>query len=436
MNLHHQVLIIGGGTAGIMVASQLRRKNKEIEIGIIEPSEHHYYQAAWTLVGANAYKFKDTVRPMIELIPENVNWIKDYAETFVPEQNQVITKSGTIFTYDYLVVAPGLKIAPELIEGLEEALEKGIVCSNYIDPEQTWETLKNFKGGTALFSQPTTPIKCGGAPQKIMYMAEEHFKNSGVRDKTNIVYALPSSAIFGVKKIANTLMGVIKRKDINVRFFHKLIEIDVENKIAYYEIGKKVSANKTVVLLDGDKASVDNDIHINYKDVKVTKKGDLYGIHFDMMHLAPPQSAPDFIRNSLLVDNLGWVSVNPKTTQHIKYANVFSLGDVSNLPTSKTGAAIRKQAPVTVAHILAMIKSNSLSEKEYDGYTSCPLVTGYGKMVLAEFDYDKNFKPDPLLKKFPFFIKDSSKEHWRLWILKKYGLPYLYWKKMMKGIEF
>ena len=195
------------------------------------------------------------------------------------------------------MVAPGLKIAPELIEGLEEALEKGIVCSNYIDPEQTWETLKNFKGGTALFSQPTTPIKCGGAPQKIMYMAEEHFKNSGVRDKTNIVYALPSSAIFGVKKIANTLMGVIKRKDINVRFFHKLIEIDVENKIAYYEIGKKVSANKTVVLLDGDKASVDNDIHINYKDVKVTKKGDLYGIHFDMMHLAPPQSAPDFIRN-------------------------------------------------------------------------------------------------------------------------------------------
>ena len=128
--------------------------------------------------------------------------------------------------------------------------------------------------------------------------------------------------------------------------------------------------------------------------------------------------------------------MNPKTTQHIKYANVFSLGDVSNLPTSKTGAAIRKQAPVTVAHILAMIKSNSLSEKEYDGYTSCPLVTGYGKMVLAEFDYDKNFKPDPLLKKFPFFIKDSSKEHWRLWILKKYGLPYLYWKKMMKGIEF
>jgi sulfide:quinone oxidoreductase len=154
-----------------------------------------------------------------------------------------------------------------------------------------------------------------------------------------------------------------------------------------------------------------------------------------MMHLAPPQTAPDFIRNSPLVDQAGWVSVDPKTTQHTKYSNIFSVGDVSNLPTSKTGAAIRKQVPVTVANILKLINSHSLSDKAYKGYTSCPLITGYGKMVLAEFDYDKNFTPDPKLKKFPMLIKDSSKEHWRLWMLKKYGLPYLYWKKMMKGKE-
>lgn len=435
MKTHYQVLVIGGGTAGIMVASQLKRKNPSIDIGIIEPSEKHYYQPAWTLVGANAYKFEDTVRPMASLIPKGADWIKEYAETFKPEENTVVTKNGDEFTYDYLVVVPGLIMASEMVEGLPEAMEKGIVCSNYTDPDHTWETLKNFKGGTALFTQPTTPIKCGGAPQKIMYLAEEHFKNSGVRDKTDIVFALPGGSIFGVKIIADTLMDVIDRKDINIRFFHKLVKIDTDKKIAWYEIDKDLTSGGCVTLADGDEASLDKDIQYNYKDVKVTREGDRYGIHFDMLHLAPPQSAPDFIKNSPLASGAGWVSVDPKTTQHTKYSNIFSLGDVSNLPTSKTGAAIRKQVPVTVAKIMKMIESQSLTNKEYNGYTSCPLVTGYGKMVLAEFDYDKNFKPDPKLKKFPMMIKDSSKEHWRLWMLKKYGLPYLYWKKMMKGIE-
>lgn len=418
-----------------MVASQLKRKNSNIEIGLIEPSDKHYYQPAWTLVGANTYKFKDTVRPMASLIPNGVNWIKEFADVFKPENNTVVTKEGNEFTYDYLVVVPGLKIAPELVEGLPEAMEKGVVCSNYTNPNHTWETLKKFKGGTALFTQPTTPIKCGGAPQKIMYLADDYFRKSKVRDKTDVVFALPSGSIFGVKIIADTLMDVVDRKDINVRFFHKLVKVDADKKIAWYEIDKDLTAGGCVTIADGDEASLDKDIQYNYKDVKVTREGDRYGIHFDMMHLAPPQCAPDFIRNSPLAAETGWVSVDPKTTQHTKYSNIFSLGDVSNLPTSKTGAAIRKQVPVTVANILKMLEVEALSSKEYNGYTSCPLVTGYGKMVLAEFDYDKNFKPDPKLKKFPMLLNDSSKEHWRLWMLKKYGLPYLYWKKMMKGIE-
>jgi len=435
MKTHYQVLIIGGGTAGIMVASQLKRKNASLEIGLIEPSDKHYYQPAWTLVGANTYKFKDTVRPMASLIPKGVDWIKEYADVFKPEQNSLITKNGTELTYDYLVVVPGLKIAPELVEGLTEAMEKGVVCSNYTDPNHTWETLKNFNGGTALFTQPTTPIKCGGAPQKIMYLADDYFRKTGVRKKSDIVFALPSGSIFGVKIIADTLMNVVDRKDINVRFFHKLVKVDADKKIAWYEIDKDLTAGGCVTIADGDVASLDRDIQYNYKDVKVTREGDRFGIHFDMMHLAPPQCAPDFIRNSPLAAETGWVSVDPKTTQHTKYPNIFSLGDVSNLPTSKTGAAIRKQVPVTVANILKLIEVEGLSSKEYNGYTSCPLVTGYGKMVLAEFDYDKNFEPDPKLKKFPMMLNDSSKEHWRLWMLKKYGLPYLYWNKMMKGIE-
>ena len=435
MSKHFQVLVIGGGTAGIMVSSMLKRKNSSLQIGIIEPTDTHYYQPAWTLVGANTYNYEKTARPMASLIPKGVDWIKEFANKFEPESNKVITKAGLEITYDYLVVAPGLKIDPDMIDGLQDAMDKGIVCSNYTNPKHTWEILKNFKGGTALFTQPATPIKCGGAPQKIMYLADEYFRKVGIRKNTDIVFALPSGSIFGVKIIADTLMNVVDKKDINVRFFHKLVKVDGNKKIAWYEIVKDLSGGGCVTIADGDEASLDRDIQYNYKDVKVTREGDLYGIHFDMMHLAPPQRAPDFILNSPLASETGWVDVNKGTMQHVKYANVFSLGDVSNLPTSKTGAAIRKQAPVVVENISKLIESNVLSGKEYKGYTSCPLVTGYGKMVLAEFDYNQNFEPDPKLKQFPLMIADSSKEHWRLWMLKKYGLPYLYWNKMMKGIE-
>lgn len=179
MNKHYQLVIIGGGTAGIMVASQIKKANSKITIGLIEPSDTHYYQPAWTLVGANTYDFEDTARSMSSIMPSGVDWIKDFADTFDPENNKVVSKSGNEYGYDYLVVCPGLRMAPELVKGLPEAMEKGIVCSNYTDPNHTWKTLKNFKGGTALFTMPTTPIKCGGAPQKIMYLADEHFRKTG-----------------------------------------------------------------------------------------------------------------------------------------------------------------------------------------------------------------------------------------------------------------
>ncbi|NNK88063.1 MAG: NAD(P)/FAD-dependent oxidoreductase, partial [Flavobacteriaceae bacterium] len=300
MNTHYQVLIIGGGTAGIMTASQLKRKKPELNIGLIEPAETHYYQPAWTLVGADTYDFDRTARPMESIIPKGVNWIKDYAEAFDPDNNKVTTKSGEAFTYDYLVAVPGIKMAPELVEGLQEAMDKGVVCSNYTDPKHTWETLKAFKGGTALFTQPATPIKCGGAPQKIMYLADEHFRKTAVRDNTNIIFALPSPSIFAVKIIADTLMEVVDRKDINIRFYHKLVKVDAKNKIAWYEIEKDITAGGCVTLADGDESNLDHDIQYNYKDVQVSRDGDRYGIHFDMMHLAPPQTAPDFVRNSPL----------------------------------------------------------------------------------------------------------------------------------------
>ncbi len=432
MKTHHKIVIIGGGTAGIMSAAQLLKKDKSLDIGLIEPSDTHYYQPAWTLVGAGTYDYDKTARPMASVMPKGVTWIQDFATGFVPENNSVTTKSNGTISYDYLVVAPGLAYDFSLVPGLGEAIDKGVVCSNYTDPKHTWEVIKNFKGGTALFTQPTTPIKCGGAPQKIMYLAESYFRKSGVRKKTDIVFATSGSVIFGVKEIAKTLMEVVDRKDINLRFHHKLVAIDSKKQIAWYELGKDISAGGCVVMAgDDENRLLDASFQYNYKDVKVTIEGNRYGIHYDMLHTAPPSVAPKFVKESSLVNDAGWVDVDHQTMQHRKFPNIFSLGDVAALPTAKTGAAIRKQVPIVVENIVLLSEQHKLGSKSYNGYSSCPLVTDYGKMVLAEFDYQNNFIPDPKLKQMLVF--DSSKEHWRLWMLKKYGLPYLYWNKMLKG---
>jgi sulfide:quinone oxidoreductase len=417
MGSHYQILIIGGGTGGIMTAAQLLKTKKVVNIAIIEPAETHYYQPAWTLVGAGAYDYKKTGKPMKEVMPKGATWIKDFATSFDPENNTVATKNTGPITYDYLVVSPGLVMEPSLIEGLTEALDKGVVCSNYTDPEHTWEVIKNFKGGNALFTQPSTPIKCGGAPQKIAYLAADYFRKTGILNKTNVIFATPGSVIFGVKPIRETLMKVIGRYGINFKPFYAPFKIDAKNQIAYFKH----------VATDENKCVINEDNEIG----EVSTEDNIIKMPFDMLHLAPPQAAPKFVRESTLVNDAGWLDVDHHSLQHNKYSNIFGLGDVAGLPTAKTGAAIRKQVPVVVDNISLLIKQNKIGTQSYNGYSSCPLVTGYGKMALAEFDYAGNFTPDPKLKQM--LIKDSSKEHWRLWMLKKFGLPYLYWNKMMKG---
>lgn len=412
-NQHFQILIIGGGTGGIMLASQLIHQKKYKDIGIIEPADKHYYQPAFSLVGAGTYSWDKTARSMSSVMPKEATWIKDKAVTLDPDRNTVETaKSGSI-TYDYLILSPGLVYDISLVPGLEETWDKGVVCSNYTDPKHTWEVVKNYKGGTALFTQPTTPIKCAGAPQKALYMSESAFRKSGVRDKTNVVFATNSPAIFPVPEIKKTLMEIVDRKDIDLRFGHDLVKVDAGNQLAWYKMSEQ-----------------ENYYNTNER-VKTEKDGDLTGIHYDMLHTAPPCAAPDFIRNSSLSNANKWLDVDLHTLQHNRYPNVFGIGDVADLPTAKTGAAIRKQVPIVIDTIDHLIREGHIGTGYYNGYSSCPLVTDYGKMVMAEFDYDKNFTPDPMLKYM--LINDSSKEHWRLWILKKYILPYLYWNKMMKG---
>lgn len=414
---HYQILIIGGGTAGIMTAAQLLKKDNNLDIGIIEPSEKHYYQAAWTLVGAGAYNFDKTAKPMKDLIPKGAHWIQDFATGFIPEQNTVKTKSEGNISYDFLIVAPGLIMDPSLIKGLTESLGKGVVCSNYTNPKHTWEVLKNFKGGNAIFTQPSTPIKCAGAPQKIAYLTADYLKKNKLLDNSNIILTVPGDVIINIKPIAKTLMKVIERYDIIFMPFYTPIKIDGKNRTITFaltntgENKNKLLESRNVKKREGIKSIIE--------------------LSFDMLHIAPPQVTPNFIKNSSLVDEEGWFDVNKHTLQHIKYSNIFGLGDVANLPTIRTASAIAKQTVIIVDNIINQINYNKKGTLSYNGYSACPIITSFNKMVLAEFNYNGDYTPDKALNKYLLF--STSKEQRRLWMLKKYGLPYIYWNIMMKG---
>ena len=393
-SFHHQIVIIGGGTAGITVASQLAKGwFNSRDVAVIEPSDKHYYQPLWTLVGAGLARKEVTERAEASVIPRRVTWIQDAVAEFLPEQNTIRTRDGRTITYDWLVVSAGLQINWDKIPGLKGAVGRNGVCSNYsyATVDSTWEAIRNFRSGNAVFTNPAGAVKCGGAPQKIMYLADDRFREAGVRDKTNIIFASAHPNIFAIERYRTSLEKVVARKGIDCRFRHELIEIRPEAREAVF---KNLETQEQVTLA------------------------------YDLLHVTPPMGPPQFIASSPIADKDGWVDVDQATLRHKRFANVFALGDCSNLPTSKTGAAIRKQAPVVVRNLLAAIQGQPLPAR-YDGYTSCPLVTGIGKLILAEFDYQKT-----PAETFPV---DQSKERWSMWVLKRYLLPLIYWHGMLKG---
>ena len=396
VNMHPRILIVGGGTGGITVAARLARSGRALDITVLEPSDRHYYQPLWTLVGGGAARKEDTVRAEADYIPAGVRWVRDRAREFRPEEKLVITAGGEALAYDALVVAPGIQIDWGKIDGLEGALGRDGVCSNYSydHVDSTWEFIRGLRGGRAIFTMPNTPVKCGGAPQKIMWLAEHHFRRSGVREAIEVVYASAGAKIFAVQKYAETLARLVEERGVQTRFHHNLVAVRPGSREAVFHVATPGQAAREEV------------------------------VGYDLLHVTPPMSAPEFVKRSPLADAGGWVDVDKFTLQHRRYPEVFGLGDASSLPTSKTGAAIRKQAPVLVANLLAHLAGGELAAR-YDGYTSCPLVTGYGRLVLAEFDYEG--KP---AETFPF---DQSKERRSMYLLKKYALPQMYWHGMLRG---
>jgi sulfide:quinone oxidoreductase len=396
---HHKILILGGGTAGIITARLLVRAG-ETDVALIEPSCLHYYQPLWTLVGAGVARKEASIRPEARYIPRNIRWIQDRVAEVVPERGYVALESGARVEYDFLIVAAGAQLNWNAIPGLDEAIRRGEASTNYtleLAP-RTWELIRNFREGTALFHMPGTPIKCPGAPQKIMYLAADYFRRNGLTGRVRVIYGSGTAAIYGVKEYAAVLTRVVERYGIDARFDHELVEILPERKQAVFRVKNHPG------------------------DGRVT-------VPYDILHAVPPQSAPDFVRRSSLADPQkpveGWVKVDKHTLQHTAYPNIFALGDVAGTPNAKTGAAACRQAPVAVANLLSVIGGKE-PQARYDGYIACPIVTGYGRMLLCETDYSG--RPAPQL---PWI--DTFRERYDMWLLKRFGLPWLYWNLLLRG---
>ncbi|RDH79930.1 NAD(P)/FAD-dependent oxidoreductase [Mycolicibacterium moriokaense] len=393
----HRILVIGGGTAGITVAARLLRKGYS-DVAIIEPSETHYYQPLWTLVGGGQAKASTTARPEASVMPKQATWIKKAASTVDPENRTVTCEDGAVYGYEVLVVCPGIQLDWNRTEGLEDTLGRNGVSSNYrfdLAP-RTWDFIRNTTSGTAVFMMPSGPIKCAGAPQKIAYLASDYWRKQGVLNDIDVHLVVPTPRIFGIPEIADNLDKVIANYGITLHTNSEVTSVDAEaHKVGISSAGE-----------GGTDAT----------------------LPFDVLHVAPRQSAPEWIKSSTLAagDANGYVEVDKHTLQHVRYPNVFALGDAGSTPNSKTGAAIRNQAPVVVANIDAFIKGLPL-QATYDGYSSCPIVTSSHDMLLAEFDYSLQMTPS-----FPGL--DPAKPHRVYWYLKKYGLPFMYWNLMLKGL--
>ncbi|OAN83593.1 TIGR01244 family protein [Jannaschia sp. EhC01] len=398
----YDIVIVGAGAAGISVAASLQTRKTDLSIAIIDPADIHYYQPGWTMVGGGIFEAQDTAKTMGSLIPRGVHWIKSAVAAFEPKNNAIVLDGCRVVKYTRLVVCPGLKLDWGSVEGLEDTLGRNGVTSNYrydLAP-YTWQLVQEMKEGRALFTQPPMPIKCAGAPQKALYLSGDAWHRRAVLKDIDIQFMNAGGVLFGVKDYVPALESYIQKYNADMNFFHNLVAVDGPAKRATFAVKEPDTEPREVT------------------------------VDFDMMHVCPPQTAPDFIRVSPLADAAGWVDVEQSTLRHKTYDNIWALGDVMNAPNAKTAAAARKQAPVVAENIAADIDGRSATA-QYDGYGSCPLTVERGKIVLAEFGYG-----GVLLPSFPKFLVDGTKPTRAAWFLKEKLLPPIYWKAMLRGKEW
>ena len=396
------VAIVGGGSAGIAVASSLLKRRPELDIVVIEPRYKHFYQPGFTMVGGGVFSANQPQTFTEKVMPAGVRWIRAAAAEFVPERNQITLEDGSRVGYRQLVVAAGLKLDWEAVDGLQSSLGKNGVTSNYrFDyAPYTWELVKNLKSGRAIFTQPKMPIKCPGAPQKAMYLSCDHWLRNDILDDIDVGFCTAGGELFDIKHYVPALMEYVRKYNARLDLFHNLVAVEGRANKAWFDVSEP-----------------GRETHQKEMD-------------FDVLHVCPPQTAPDFIRDSSLSNEAGWVDVAPDTLQHQQFENIFSLGDVCSAPNAKTLAAARIQAPVVALNVLAVLDGKE-PIAGYDGYGSCPLTVERGKIVLAEYGYN-----DKLLPTFPQWLIKSDKASKAAWFLKEKMLPAVYYQLMLKGREW
>ena len=391
------VVIVGGGSAGLATAASLLERNGALDIIVIEPREEHYYQPGWTMVGAGVFDVADTRRSESKVMPAGVRWVKGAVATFQPDHDQITLEDGSVIRYRTLVVAPGIALDWGAIDGLTQTLGRNGVTSNYsyATAPYTWEMVQNLRQGVALFTQPPMPIKCAGAPQKAMYLSCDHWRRQGVLGNIEVGFHNAGAVLFGVKEFVPPHMAYVERYGVDLNFESTLVAVDGVARQATF----RSKAGETTQA-------------------------------FDMIHVTPPQKAPAFLAHSPLANEAGYADVDQATLQHVRYANIFGLGDGGSTPNAKTMAAARKQAPVVAENLLGIL-SGKAPTALYDGYGSCPLTVERGKILLAEFGYGGK-----LLPSFPSWIIEGTKPQRLSWLLKSEALPWIYWNGMLKGREW
>lgn len=397
------VVIVGGGSAGIATAASLLKRTRTLKLAIIEPAGEHFYQPGWTMVGAGIFKPESTRCAMADVMPREATWIQQRVIGFGPEQNEVILDDGSRVGYRTLVAAPGIKLDWSRVEGLSETLGKNGVTSNYrydLAP-YTWRLVQGLDRGTALFTQPPMPIKCAGAPQKAMYLSCDTWRQRDVLRNIGVEFHNAGGALFGVAAFVPALMEYVTKYGIDLRLSSNLVAVDGPARMAIFE---QKGADGQVTRIDRP---------------------------FDLLHVVPAQVAPDFVRSSPLANETGFIDVDHATLRHKQFENVFALGDACSAPNAKTIAAARKQAPIVAVNVLATLEGRQPLLPAYDGYGACPLTVERGKIVLAEFGYGGK-----LLPTLPTWLIDGTRPSRAAWFLKAQMLPPIYWRGMLKGHEW
>jgi NADPH-dependent 2,4-dienoyl-CoA reductase/sulfur reductase-like enzyme len=404
-----RIVVIGGGSAGIGISAMLLNQGAK-HVTIIEPSSLHYYQPLWTLVGAGMKPASDSVRPTAAIMPKGALWMQLSAAGILPDENTVLLAGGAKVEYDYLIVCPGIQTNWTAIPGLVEALDdptSGVISVyGYNRADAASKAISSFEGGRAVFTVPATPVKCPGAVQKIMWLFEDQLANrsdKSLRPKTSIELWSAQETIFGVKKYADLLNVEKEERDVHVNYKQNLVKVDGKRKMATF---------------------------------KNTATGELREVSFDLLHVSPPMSGPDFLKNSSIANEQGFVLVNQNTLQSTKYPNIFALGDVAGTPNSKTVAAITAQAPVVVHNLQQELRGEPLNGV-YNGYASCPLIVRQNKCILAEFGYGGKIMETFNWEtgKFPYKLigQDGRPQTYLFAWMKKDLFPFVYWNAWVKG---